>query len=313
MAPPAPARATATDSTTLAAFAVLVLIAGSNFVAVRFSNQELPPFWGAALRFGLAAALLAVLVAARRAAWPRGPALRGAVAFGVLAFGVSYALAYWALVEAPAALASVLMAVVPLLTLLLAVGAGLEKLSARAVAGGLVAALGVGVVFREQLGGPVPAAALLALVAMSFMVAASNVVAKRTPRGDPFAFNGVAMASGTVVLFALALLAREPMALPTQPAPTAAVAYLVVASIVLFGLFLYVLQRWSASATSYQFVLMPIVTIVVASLLAGEPVTGSLLAGAALVAVGVYAGALAGRPRPQPAPPPQEAAGEPEG
>ena len=39
------------DRATLAAFLGTVVLAGLNFVAVRFSNRELPPFEGAALRF----------------------------------------------------------------------------------------------------------------------------------------------------------------------------------------------------------------------------------------------------------------------
>lgn len=38
----------------LLVFAIAVLIGGSNFVAARFSNRELAPFWGAGLRFGIA-------------------------------------------------------------------------------------------------------------------------------------------------------------------------------------------------------------------------------------------------------------------
>jgi drug/metabolite transporter (DMT)-like permease len=137
---------------------------------------------------------------------------------------------------------------------------------------------------------------------MSAVVAATNVIAKRTPRGDPWAFNAVAMGAGCFVLLAFALLAGERLALPTQGAPTAALVYLVLGSIPLFGLYLYVLQRWTASGVAYQFVLMPLVTIAAASYLAREPITLGLLAGAALVAVGVYIGAL-GRSAPKPAPP----------
>ena len=35
----------------LLVFALIVLVGGSNFVAVRFSNRELPPFFGAGIRF----------------------------------------------------------------------------------------------------------------------------------------------------------------------------------------------------------------------------------------------------------------------
>jgi drug/metabolite transporter (DMT)-like permease len=60
------------DRTTLAAFAVLSLIGGLNVVAVKFSNQELAPLFGAAVRFAAAAVLLFVFVAIRRIPLPKG-------------------------------------------------------------------------------------------------------------------------------------------------------------------------------------------------------------------------------------------------
>ena len=50
----------------LACFLASALLAGGNGVSIRFSNRELPPLWGAALRFSLAAALLLAVMAARR-------------------------------------------------------------------------------------------------------------------------------------------------------------------------------------------------------------------------------------------------------
>ncbi len=46
------------------------------------------------------------------------------------------------------------------------------------------------------------------------------------------------------------------------------------------------------SGTSYDVVLIPLVTIVVAATVAGESITPAFLAGAALVLAGVYVGAL---------------------
>src|SRR5687768_8391217 len=63
------------DRLTMAASALLILIGGSNAVAVRFSNAELPPFWGAALRFGAASLLLFMAVLIIRLPLPRGGAL----------------------------------------------------------------------------------------------------------------------------------------------------------------------------------------------------------------------------------------------
>ena len=59
-----------------------------------------------------------------------------------------------------------------------------------------------------------------------------------------------------------------------------------------FFLYLYVLGRWTASGTSYGFVLVPLITVVLASWLAGEQITVSYIIGSALVLLGVYVGAL---------------------
>src|SRR2546430_14518319 len=115
-----------------------------NFVAVRFSNRELPPFEGAALRFGIAALLFFGYALARGIALPRGRALVGAAAFGLLAFGGAYGFGYWGLVTAPAAVGSLAFALVPLITLLLAAAHGLERGTPRAPPGRAPAAAGGG-------------------------------------------------------------------------------------------------------------------------------------------------------------------------
>ena len=135
------------DRRALGVFAGAVVIGGSNFVAVRFSNRELDPLWGAFLRFALAAAVFAALAAVLRLPFPRRRVLGPAAVYGVLAFGGTYGCLYWALQDVPAGIGAVVMAVGPLLTLLLAVGHGLERLTVRALAGALVALGGTTLIF----------------------------------------------------------------------------------------------------------------------------------------------------------------------
>lgn len=287
---------------TLLAFAGFVVIAGLNFVAVRFSNRELAPFWGAGLRFGAAGLVFLALALGRRSPFPRGRALAGALVFGVLAFGVSYALAYYALVRAPASVAAVIVALAPLMTLFLAsVVHGVERLRARGIVGGLVALLGIALIFRDGLvGAHAPLLSLVAIVLMALCLSEATVLVKRFPKVDPFAMNATGMLVGSALLLALSFGAGERWALPRTTEARVAVLYLVlVGSVLMFFLYLFVLGRWSASATSYQTVLSPIVTIVAGALLAGERIGWVLVAGGALVLAGVYFGAL----RPAPAPP----------
>ena len=170
------------DRATLAAFLASCLIGGSNAVAVRYSNADLAPFWGATLRFLGATAILAVWVLVRRTSLPRGRALVGAIVYGVLNFGLSYALVYFALVDAPAGPAQVVLAVVPLVTLVLAVIHRIERFSWRGLVGALVAAAGIAVVFGDQLSAAVPLLSLLALLAAAVCIAEVGVAVKWFPR-----------------------------------------------------------------------------------------------------------------------------------
>src|SRR5437867_3309419 len=88
----------------------VILIGGSNFVAVRFSNAELPPYWGAAIRFLPASLVLFVVMAIGRIPVPYGSALVGAVLWGLINFGLGYALTYFGLQQVNAGTASVILA-----------------------------------------------------------------------------------------------------------------------------------------------------------------------------------------------------------
>ena len=283
------------DALTLTAFLVLVVLVGGNVVGVRFVNRELAPFWGAGSRFALAALLFAGYAAARRLPLPRGRALGAALVFGVLQFGVGFALGYWALQEVPAGLASVILASIPLFTLGFAALARLESLTARGVAGAVVAIVGIALLFGERAGRDVPVPHLAANVAMAACFALVGVVIKRAPPVPLATMNAVGMAVGAAILLVLSAAAGERAAIPAEPATWAAQAYLVLpGSVGVFALLLYVLRRWTASGVSYQTVLSPLVSIALAAWLLDEPLTSGLLLGAGLVLAGVYIGALAG-------------------
>ena len=133
----------------------VVVLAGSNIVAVRFSNRELEPFWGAGIRFVVASLILWVLVARGRYPLPRGRALAGAVIYGVLSFLLAYAFFYWGSQEVPAGLGGTIMASVPLLTVLLAGAHRLEELHVRGTVGAIAALAGIAVMSSGALSGDV--------------------------------------------------------------------------------------------------------------------------------------------------------------
>lgn len=280
---------------TLAAFAAVIVIGSPVFVAVRYSNAELPPFWGAAVRFGPAALLFITLAIAMRLRVPRGRALVGDLLYGFLGFGASYVFAYWALVSLPASLAAVMVALVPLLTFFAAAAHRVEPLRWRPVMGGLVALAGIAVIVGQQLSAEVAIVPLLAMLAAIVCVAETSVVLKLFPTSHPVTSNAIGMATGTAILLTMSLLTREAWSLPTQPVTWLSLSYLIVAAgVLMFWLYVYVVTHWSASASAYGFVLTPVLAIPIAAWLAHEAITTPFVAGAALVLIGVYIGTMSG-------------------
>ncbi|CAN5410211.1 MAG: DMT family transporter [Acidimicrobiia bacterium] len=287
-------RSTGPEGTfVLAAFTVAVILGGANFLAVRFSNRELPPLWGAGLRFSLAAVLFVVIALSLRLVWPRGRELVLTVIYGLLAFALFYALMYWALVRVTAGVATVVMAVVPLVTLLLAAGQRLERLSGRAVAGSLLALTGLVWMALGSTEVVLPLTPLLAMLAAAICVGQSVIIGKRVSGNHPAMTNAVALVTGATALLLMSVVAREQWALPRQTEVVWSLVYLVtLGSVGLFVLVLLVVRRWTASATSYMFVLFPVVTMVLGAWLADESVTVHGAIGAAAVCAGVWFGAV---------------------
>jgi drug/metabolite transporter (DMT)-like permease len=281
------------DRTTLFAFGWLIILVGTNPVAIRFSNRELDPFWGGGVRFVAAALLFAVLMRLRGLALPRGRALAGAVLYGAVGIGAFFAFAYWGLVRVNAGLGGVIFATVPLLTFFFAVFHGLEPFRWRALTGALVVVGGVGVVFGDQISADVPLTALLSLLAAAVCAAETNIIVKRLTPSDPVVTNAVAMAVGAVILLAMSAISNERYVVPTRGATWAALVYLAtVGTLGVFMLFLFVLKRWQASSVAYEFVLAPFVATALGAWLLDESVTLLAVVGAVLVLAGVYVGAL---------------------
>ena len=278
----------------LVAFGFIVLIGGVNFVAVRYSNLELEPFWGAGLRFAVASLILFSIVYLKHLPIPKGRALLGAILYGILGFGAGYAFAYVALLQISAGLAAVIMSLVPLLTFALAFLHGLEQIRLRVIIGGLISIGGITLLFNNQLRVHAPIIYLLAMLAAAVTAAETGVVVKKFPKSHPLVTNAIGMGAGATILLILAVIAKEPLTIPTLSSTWVALGYLVfIGSISMFMLYLFVLAKWTASATSYTFVLTPIVAILVAAWLEKASINLVFLVSSILVIAGVYIGALA--------------------
>ncbi len=285
-APPAPPRAQ-----WLAAAAICTLIWSSTFLFISIGNDTLPALWACTLRLALAALILTVLALARGDRFPTGPALRTALLYGVFQFGVNFPLLYWAEKTLPSGLSAIVFATIPLQAAVMARLAGLEPLSPARVLGGVIALLGIGLIFGGRLEGAAGPGPLIAVVLATVSANISSLFLKLGPRQSPVMTNAVGAAVGAVISFGLSALAGEHPTLPPTAGSWIALAYLTLAgSVVSFVLWAWLVARMEISRIAFVAVVSPIIGLVLGMLVRGERHGPLTLVGALVVLAGVAVG-----------------------
>jgi drug/metabolite transporter (DMT)-like permease len=209
------------------------------------------------------------------------------------AFGLAFACLFYALVELGAGFLQILLAVVPLTTLFLAVLQREERFSMTPLVGAVIALAGVLLMSQIAISDSTSPLSILAAMGAAFCLAEGAVLVRIFRPDHPVSLNAVGMTTGAIVLFLGSLVAGDTFVLPTLRATWLALAYMVViGSGVVFILWVYVLKRWKASRAAYNFVLLPLITLIFSSWILDERIGVDLAFGGLLVLAGVYIGAL---------------------
>jgi drug/metabolite transporter (DMT)-like permease len=282
-------------------YAALVLIWSSTWVVIAEGLDDIPPFFGAGLRFTLAGAgVLGVATATRRS-------LRTdfglAALIGLLPFATSYGLIYWAEQYVPSGLTAVLFAFLPLYVALLSVVfLPQEHLSARLMTGVVISLGGLVLAFGESLhlgSGSKTVLATLAVVAAPFCSAIGNVAIKRRgAASDPLVLNGWAMLTGGIVLLVVSTVAESWGDASWSGGAVTSVLYLAVFGTGFTFVTLTVLLReLPAMTVSFISLIIPFGALALGAIVRGEEITALAVAGALLVAAGIAVAQLPVRPR----------------
>lgn len=277
-----------------AIFALLSLIWGSTWLAIKIGLEGAPPFLGASLRFVIAAAVLVILSIALRAPWPRGRLEWSVVVFiGIVMFVLDYGLIYWAEANGvESALAAVLFATMPFQTALMAHAmVRQERLSARGIVGISIGFGGIVLVFSGELGGVGVEKALpmLAVIVSAACASAASVAVKRWGRkASPYTWNAAAMAIGATGLAALSLGAREPLVVPGWPEGILSILYLAIfGTVIAFVGYLRLLKTIPVTTMSFIAFITPIVALLLGVGLASETLEPIAGVGAAVTLGGI--------------------------
>lgn len=273
-------------------FALISLIWGSTWMAIKIGLDGVPPFLGAGLRFLLAAVLFGMFLLARREPLRLSRNDRICIlSLGVLVFWLDYALVYWAETRISSGLTAILFSTMPLATSLLsAYWTRTERLTTRKISGVLVGVAGTTLLFwpEERLGAP-QALGMLAALGGSLFAAINLVTMKRYgAKSDAVVLNFFGMGLGAVCLLAMSVAFERWDAVAWSRNNLLALVYLTMfGSVIAFSIYYNLIKKIDATIVSLTTLVIPVVALVLGRLILNERITPLAVVGIATVLAGV--------------------------
>jgi drug/metabolite transporter (DMT)-like permease len=270
---------------------VFVLIWSTGFVVARFGMPHAPPLTFLSWRFALSVAAFAVWIGVSRAEWPPGSAQWLHLAVTGVLLNVGYLGGVWSAVKSGlgAGTVALIVGLQPVLTALWVSATGQEhRIRPRQWAGLGLGLAGLVLVVWHKLGqGEVHAGNLMLSLLALLSITAGTLYQKRfVAPCDVRTANTVQLAAAFIVSAPLAWL--EGGTMDWHPQLIGAMVWSVLVLTLGGSSLLYLLiQRGAATRVTSLMYLVPPCTALLAWMLFGETLTGLVLLGLALTAVGV--------------------------
>jgi drug/metabolite transporter (DMT)-like permease len=276
---------------------LLSLIWGSSFTLIKVAIPTIPPFTMVAARVTIAAILLIAVAHAQGHALPgRGSMWAAFFVQGLLQSALPFTLISWGEMHIASGLAGVLNATPPMFVLAIAMmtGRGRQAISGRKIIGVALGLAGVAVTMGDHALSGLGTAAPLAQVAVlsaSLCYALAPIWGQRFSGLPAIVTAAGAMSCAGMLMLPAAALFEQPWTLP--PPPMEAIAAVVVLAVVCTALAMVIYFRLIRTlgplGTTSGSYLRAGFAVVLGTALLGESFTWSMLAGMALVVMGVMA------------------------
>jgi drug/metabolite transporter (DMT)-like permease len=281
---------------TLSAFAIIYLVWGSTFLAIRVGVHEVPPFLLAAMRFLAAGLAIYGWMIARGERSPGARQWMSAFVVAFLIFVGDYGLLFWAEQRVPSGIAAVMMATIPaFMALSEIVFLRTQKLTVRLALALLIGIGGVAVLTSGSLnlgGAPIDrtGAVVLIFASMSWSVASALTRKLPLPSSKVMSSGAQMLAGGVLLALTAAALGEFRNFHPSAVSREAwlSLLYLIVAgSIVGFTAYTWLLHHESPTKVGTYAYVNPVVAVLVGYFLGGEALGVRTLLGALCVLISV--------------------------
>jgi drug/metabolite transporter (DMT)-like permease len=272
------------------AFAVIYLVWGSTYLAIRVVVASMPPLLAAGIRFVLAGTLLYAWARFRGGAAPSRREWKSVLIIGALMFFGCYGCLFWAEQTLPSGLAAVLVAMLPLWTLVLEVlFLRTQRLTPPLCLGLVLGFAGVVVISGRGTTGAQLLPALI-VIASNLCWAIGSILSKRLelPRALSVSAGAQMMAGGWMLLLASLVSGEWRAAMAPSANAVLGLIYLIVAgSIAAFSAYVWLLHRMGPTRVSSYAYVNPVIALALGYFFGGERFQRAAILGSLLVLASV--------------------------
>ena len=281
---------------TLLAFAIIYIIWGSTFLAIRIGVHEVSPLLFAALRFLAAGLVLFGCTLSKREPLPTQRQWLSILLLAFLIFLVDYGCLFWAEQRVPSGIAAVMMATIPAFTALFEIlFLRTQRLTLRLAFALTIGLLGVAVLMSRSLslgGTPIDTLGAIALIVGSVSWSLASILTRRLPLPpSKLMSSGAQMLAGGIMLTLAAAAHGELRDFQPSLISTAAwlaLLYLIIAgSLIGFTAYVWLIHHESPTKVGTYAYVNPVVAVLLGSLVASEPLGARTILGTVCVLVSV--------------------------
>jgi len=276
------------------AFLAIYVIWGSTYLAIRYAVETIPPLYTAGMRH-LTAGTVLLAWALAKGLRPTREQVRASVVIGFFFFLVGHGLLHWAEKVVPSGLASLLIAVEPIIVFLLSSAAARTwRFNGMLLAGILLGLGGLGMLLRGTGLEPVPGLTLgsVMILVSAFSWSVGIIYSRRSHlSGSPLLLSALSLLSGAVMLLLTATMTGEAKEFHLSQVTLRswlALGYLILfGSVIAFTAYYWLLEHYSPTLVATHTYVNPVVAVLLGWAYGGEALTMKVALAATLVVVAV--------------------------
>ena len=274
-------------------YALLCVIWGTTWLALKISLNYIPPIFGLGLRFTISSIILWPILLRQKPKINRSStAIKVYLSFSLLSFVAAYSLTYWGAQFIYSSLASIIWALLPIFVSIIAhFMLPSEPLTLRRFGGGLFGLAGVAFILSsngEQK--EVQMIGVLAIFLAVVLASGPNVYLKKHYKiVNPLHVNVISQTIAAIVLIPLSFLLEKPMATIWNSTSIITLVYLAIfGTVITWTIYFWLYNHISVNQISTLGLVPPVFASIIGWIFLGETYGYELFIGGALVLLGVY-------------------------